>query len=51
MSLSDSAILCLNAIITLLAEIDHTAEEYKEIIQHTLLEALRKGLKNKTEVS
>ncbi|KAJ6656317.1 hypothetical protein lerEdw1_003820 [Lerista edwardsae] len=49
MSLSDSAILCLNAIITLLAEIDHTAEEYKEIIQHTLLEALRKGLKSKTE--
>ncbi|XP_066490771.1 small subunit processome component 20 homolog [Tiliqua scincoides] len=49
MALSDSAILCLNAIITLLAEIDHTAEEYKEIIQHTLLEALRKGLKSKTE--
>ncbi|XP_062989767.1 small subunit processome component 20 homolog [Elgaria multicarinata webbii] len=49
MSLSDSAILCLNAIITLFAEIDHTEDEFKEIIQHTLLEALRKGLKNKTE--
>ncbi|XP_028601568.2 small subunit processome component 20 homolog isoform X2 [Podarcis muralis] len=49
MSLSDSAILCLNAIINLFAEISHAEEEYKEIIQHTLLEALRKGLKNKTE--
>uniref|UniRef100_A0A8D2L0A2 UTP20 small subunit processome component n=1 Tax=Varanus komodoensis TaxID=61221 RepID=A0A8D2L0A2_VARKO len=49
MSLSDSAVLCLNAIISLFAEIDHTEDEYKEIIQHTLLEALRKGLKSKTE--
>ncbi|XP_042326453.1 small subunit processome component 20 homolog isoform X2 [Sceloporus undulatus] len=49
MSLSDCAVLCLNAIISLLAEMDHTEEEYKEIIQHTLLEALRKGLKSKTE--
>ncbi|XP_061495457.1 small subunit processome component 20 homolog isoform X2 [Rhineura floridana] len=49
MSLSDSAILCLNAVINLFAEIDHTEDEYKEIIQHTLLEALRKGLKSKTE--
>ncbi|XP_054845011.1 small subunit processome component 20 homolog [Eublepharis macularius] len=49
MSLSDSAILCLNSIISLLAEIDHQEEEYKEIIQGTLLEALRKGLKSKTE--
>ncbi|XP_053108089.1 small subunit processome component 20 homolog isoform X2 [Hemicordylus capensis] len=49
MSLSDSAVLCLNAIINLLAETDHTEAEYKEIIHHTLLEALRKGLKSKTE--
>ncbi|XP_072856319.2 small subunit processome component 20 homolog isoform X1 [Pogona vitticeps] len=49
MSLSDSAVLCLNAVISLLAEIDHTEEEYKEIIQHTLLEAVRKGLKSKVE--
>ncbi|XP_060633217.2 small subunit processome component 20 homolog [Anolis sagrei] len=49
MSLSDCAVLCLNAIISLLAEMDHTKDEYKEIIQHTLLEALRKGLKSKTE--
>lgn len=50
MSLGDSAVLCLYAIISLFAEIDHTEEEYKEIIQHTLLEAVRKGLKSKTEV-
>nr|XP_056703398.1 small subunit processome component 20 homolog [Euleptes europaea] len=49
MSLSDSAILCLNGIIRLLAETDHKEEEFKEIIQRTLLEALRKGLKSKTE--
>ncbi|XP_048356593.1 small subunit processome component 20 homolog isoform X1 [Sphaerodactylus townsendi] len=49
MSLSDSAILCLNGIISLLAEMDHKEEEFKEIIQSTLLEALRKGLKSKTE--
>ncbi|XP_060101236.1 small subunit processome component 20 homolog [Heteronotia binoei] len=49
MSLSDSAILCLNGIVNLLAEMDHKEEEFKEIIQCTLLEALRKGLKSKTE--
>ncbi|XP_077195287.1 small subunit processome component 20 homolog isoform X2 [Paroedura picta] len=49
MALSDSAILCLNGIISLLAEMDHKEEEFKEVIQGTLLEALRKGLKSKTE--
>ncbi|KYO17523.1 small subunit processome component 20-like protein [Alligator mississippiensis] len=49
MSLSDSANLCLTSIIRRLAEIEHREDEYKEIIQHTLLEALRKGLKSKTE--
>uniref|UniRef100_A0A8D0GIN0 UTP20 small subunit processome component n=1 Tax=Sphenodon punctatus TaxID=8508 RepID=A0A8D0GIN0_SPHPU len=49
MALSDSASLCLTSIIRRLAEINYTEEEYKEIIQHTLLEAMRKGLKSKTE--
>ncbi|CAM4466104.1 unnamed protein product [Lepidochelys olivacea] len=49
MSLSDSASLCLTSIIHRIAEINHTEDEYKEIIQHTLLLSLRKGLKSKTE--
>uniref|UniRef100_A0A8C4VGI6 UTP20 small subunit processome component n=1 Tax=Gopherus evgoodei TaxID=1825980 RepID=A0A8C4VGI6_9SAUR len=49
MSLSDSASLCLTSIIHRIAEISHTEDEYKEIIQHTLLLFLRKGLKSKTE--
>uniref|UniRef100_A0A8C8SVZ5 UTP20 small subunit processome component n=1 Tax=Pelusios castaneus TaxID=367368 RepID=A0A8C8SVZ5_9SAUR len=49
MSLSDNASLCLTSIIHRLAEVNHTEDEYKEIIQHTLLMSLRKGLKSKTE--
>ncbi|XP_067415819.1 small subunit processome component 20 homolog [Emydura macquarii macquarii] len=49
MSLSDSASLCLTSIIHRLTEINHTEDEYKEIIQHTLLMSLRKGLKSKIE--
>jgi len=50
MALSDNASLCLTSFIHRLAEIDHTEEDYKELIQHTLLESLRRGLKSKTEV-
>ncbi|XP_064011087.1 small subunit processome component 20 homolog [Pogoniulus pusillus] len=49
MALSDNANLCLTALIRRLAEIDHTEEDYKELIQHTLLESVRRGLKSKTE--
>ncbi|XP_074867355.1 small subunit processome component 20 homolog [Carettochelys insculpta] len=49
MSLSDTASLCLTSIVHRLAEISHTEDEYKEIIHHTLLVSLRKGLKSKTE--
>lgn len=49
MALSDNASLCLTSFIHRLAEIDHTEEDYKELIQHTLLESLRRGLKSKTE--
>ncbi|NXC50218.1 UTP20 protein, partial [Penelope pileata] len=49
MALSDNASLCLTGFIRRLAEIDHTEDDYKELIQHTLLESLRRGLKSKTE--
>uniref|UniRef100_H3APA8 UTP20 small subunit processome component n=1 Tax=Latimeria chalumnae TaxID=7897 RepID=H3APA8_LATCH len=49
MSLSDSASLCLISIINQLASVSHTEEEFREVIQRTLLEAIRKGLRNKTE--
>lgn len=50
MALSDNASLCLTSFIHRLAEISHTEEEYKELIHHTLLESVRRGLKSKTEV-
>lgn len=50
MALSDNASLCLTSFICRLAEIDHTEDDYKELIQHTLLESVRRGLKSKTEV-
>uniref|UniRef100_A0A8D0EWH1 UTP20 small subunit processome component n=1 Tax=Strix occidentalis caurina TaxID=311401 RepID=A0A8D0EWH1_STROC len=49
MALSDNASLCLTSFIHRLAEINHTEDEYKELIQHTLLESVRRGLKSKTE--
>lgn len=50
MALSDNASLCLTSFIHRLAEISHTEDEYKELIHHTLLESVRRGLKSKTEV-
>lgn len=50
MSLADSATMCLSAIITHLSEIGCPEAEYKEIVQYVILDALRKGLKSKTEV-
>lgn len=50
MALSDNASLCLTSLIHRLAEINHTENDYKELIQHTLLESVRRGLKSKTEV-
>uniref|UniRef100_A0A663MTT8 UTP20 small subunit processome component n=1 Tax=Athene cunicularia TaxID=194338 RepID=A0A663MTT8_ATHCN len=49
MALSYNASLCLTGFIHRLAEIDHTEDEYKELIQQTLLESVRRGLKSKTE--
>ncbi|XP_074127468.1 small subunit processome component 20 homolog [Sminthopsis crassicaudata] len=49
MALSDSASLCLMSIIHRLAAADVTEAQYREVIQRTLLETLRKGLKNPAE--
>nr|XP_021495750.1 small subunit processome component 20 homolog isoform X1 [Meriones unguiculatus] len=49
MSLSDNASICLTSIIKRLAALNVTEKEYKEIIQRTLLERLRKGLRSQTE--
>ncbi|XP_016370276.1 small subunit processome component 20 homolog [Sinocyclocheilus rhinocerous] len=49
MSLADSATMCLSAVITQLCEVGCPEAEYKEIVQYTILDAIRKGLKSKTE--
>ncbi|KAJ8381936.1 hypothetical protein SKAU_G00027140 [Synaphobranchus kaupii] len=49
MSLADSATSCLAAVITRLASMEHSEEEYKEIVQRTVLDAVRRGLNSKTE--
>ncbi|XP_026065231.1 small subunit processome component 20 homolog isoform X1 [Carassius auratus] len=49
MSLADSATMCLSAVITQLSEVGCPEAEYKEIVQYTILDAIRKGLKSKTE--
>ncbi|XP_029019229.1 small subunit processome component 20 homolog [Betta splendens] len=49
MSLADNATLCLSAVITQIAAIGAGERTYKDIIQHTILDAVRKGLRRKTE--
>ncbi|XP_044533441.1 small subunit processome component 20 homolog [Gracilinanus agilis] len=49
MALSDSASQCLMSIIHRLAAPDVTEPQYREVIQRTLLENLRRGLKSPTE--
>ncbi|NWI16571.1 UTP20 protein, partial [Crypturellus soui] len=49
MALSDNAGLCLTTFIRRLAQIGPPEDAYRELIQHTLLESLRRGLKSKTE--
>lgn len=49
MSLADSATMCLSALLTQLSEVGCPEAEYKEIVQYTILDAIRKGLKSKTE--
>lgn len=50
MSLADNATLCLSAVIAQLAAVGCPEQEYKEIVQYTVLDAVRRGLKSKTEV-
>ncbi|KAF5898818.1 small subunit processome component 20, partial [Clarias magur] len=49
MSLADSATLCLSAILAQLAALGCPEQEYKEIVQYTVLDAVRRGLKSKAE--
>lgn len=50
MSLGDNATLCLSAVITQLAVVGAGEQTYKDIVQHTILDAAIKGLRSKTEV-
>ncbi len=50
MSLADNATLCLSAVITQLAGVGAGEQVYKDIVQHTILDAVHKGLRSKTEV-
>lgn len=50
MSLADNATLCLSTVITQLAAVGAGEQIYKDIVQHTILDALHKGLRSKTEV-
>lgn len=49
MSLCDNAGLCLTSIMKLLATVKHSEGEYREIIQRTLLESMKSGLRSKVE--
>ncbi|XP_048448604.1 small subunit processome component 20 homolog, partial [Rhincodon typus] len=49
MTLNDSATLCLTAVIQQVVSVDCSEEEYKEVVNRTLLETLRNCLKSKTE--
>ncbi|XP_076008545.1 small subunit processome component 20 homolog [Genypterus blacodes] len=49
MSLADNATMCLSAVITQLAAVGPGEQLYKEVVQHTILDAVHKGLRSKTE--
>lgn len=49
MSLADNATLCLSAIINQLVVVGAGEQVYRDVIQHTILEAVHKGLRSKTE--
>ncbi|XP_044041482.1 small subunit processome component 20 homolog isoform X2 [Siniperca chuatsi] len=49
MSLADNATMCLSAVITQLAAVGAGEQIYKDIVQHTMLDAVHKGLRSKTE--
>ncbi|XP_061839511.2 small subunit processome component 20 homolog [Nerophis lumbriciformis] len=49
MSLGDNATLCLSAIISQLAEVGAGEQIFRDVVQHTILDAVHKGLRSKTE--
>lgn len=51
MSLADNATLCLAAVITQLAALGIGEQTYKDVVLHTILDAVLKGLRSKTEVT
>uniref|UniRef100_A0A3B3E1E9 UTP20 small subunit processome component n=1 Tax=Oryzias melastigma TaxID=30732 RepID=A0A3B3E1E9_ORYME len=49
MSLADNATLCLSTVIGRLAAVGPGEQIYRDLIQHTILDAVLKGLRSKTE--
>ncbi|CAN9508305.1 unnamed protein product [Ophioblennius macclurei] len=49
MSLADNATLCLSAVITQLAAVGAGEQIYKDVVQHTILDAVHKGLRSKDD--
>lgn len=49
MSLGDNATLCLSTIIAQLAAVGAGEQIYRDIVQHTILDAVLKGLRSKSE--
>ncbi|KAM7378035.1 hypothetical protein PAMA_013096 [Pampus argenteus] len=49
MSLGDNATLCLSAVITQLVEVGAGEQIYKDVVEHTILDAVFKGLRSTTE--
>ncbi|KAM6961562.1 LOW QUALITY PROTEIN: small subunit processome component 20 homolog [Tautogolabrus adspersus] len=48
-SLADNATMCLSAVITQLAVMGPGEQIYKDVVQHTILDAVHKGLRSKTD--
>ncbi|KAM4711892.1 small subunit processome component 20 homolog isoform 2-T2 [Anableps anableps] len=49
MSLGDNATLCMSAVISQVAAVGAGEQIYRDLIQHTILDAVHKGLRSKTE--
>ncbi|XP_034530006.1 small subunit processome component 20 homolog [Notolabrus celidotus] len=49
MSLADNATMCLSAVITQLAAVGPGEQIYRDVVQHTILDAVHKGLRSKTD--
>lgn len=51
MSLADNATLCLSAVVSQMAALGIGEQTYKDVVLHTILVAVLKGLRSKTEVT